>query len=222
MQLTWLIGATSRPVSVHRRAFGQGGLGSPATQLMRAVRLLLAFLWLEIDGGGTTEMVRPIAASRVWRGMRNAIVGATIGCTAFFLVEWLLWALQNEDRRPEIFGGAAGTSLLMACVASVFSMPFSALGGAVLGWILERADWTWEHVWKARLAGCGVAAIVVASMFWFGAPLLLCGHGVCSQKIENGEFSRAGGLLTQRLILALAIGSIVGLRVGGRLVRNKE
>ena len=28
------------PVSVHRRAVGQGGLGSPATQLMRAVGLL--------------------------------------------------------------------------------------------------------------------------------------------------------------------------------------
>jgi len=37
MQLTWLLGAPSRPASVHRRAFGQTGLGSPATQLMRAV-----------------------------------------------------------------------------------------------------------------------------------------------------------------------------------------
>jgi len=38
MQLTWLIGAPSQPVSVHRRACGRHGLGSPATQLMRAVR----------------------------------------------------------------------------------------------------------------------------------------------------------------------------------------
>ncbi len=37
MQLTWLLGAPGWPVSVHRRAVGQGGLGSPATQLMRAV-----------------------------------------------------------------------------------------------------------------------------------------------------------------------------------------
>ena len=37
MQLTWLLGAPGRPVSVHQRAVGQGGLGSPATQLMRAV-----------------------------------------------------------------------------------------------------------------------------------------------------------------------------------------
>jgi hypothetical protein len=37
MQLTWLIGAPSRSVSVHRRACGRRGLGSPATQLMRAV-----------------------------------------------------------------------------------------------------------------------------------------------------------------------------------------
>ena len=39
MQLTWLLGAPGRPVSVHRCAVGQVGLGSPATQLMRAVRL---------------------------------------------------------------------------------------------------------------------------------------------------------------------------------------
>ena len=39
MQLTWLIEAPSRPVSVHRRACGRRGLGSAATQLMRAVRL---------------------------------------------------------------------------------------------------------------------------------------------------------------------------------------
>ena len=40
MQLTWLPGAPSRPASVHQRAIGQVGLGSPATQLMRAVGLL--------------------------------------------------------------------------------------------------------------------------------------------------------------------------------------
>ena len=37
MQLTWLTGALSRPVSVHGRACGRHGLGSAATQLMRAV-----------------------------------------------------------------------------------------------------------------------------------------------------------------------------------------
>ena len=37
MQLTWLLGAPSRSVSVHGRAVGLIGLGSAATQLMRAV-----------------------------------------------------------------------------------------------------------------------------------------------------------------------------------------
>ncbi len=41
MQLTWLLGAPSRPASVHRRVVGRVGLGSPATQLMRAVRRTL-------------------------------------------------------------------------------------------------------------------------------------------------------------------------------------
>ena len=39
MQLTWLLGAPNRPVSVHQRVLGRRGLGSSATQLMRAVRL---------------------------------------------------------------------------------------------------------------------------------------------------------------------------------------
>ncbi len=41
MQLTWLLGAPGRPVSAHRRVVGRVGLGSPATQLMWAVRPLL-------------------------------------------------------------------------------------------------------------------------------------------------------------------------------------
>ena len=49
MQLTWLIGAPSRPVSVHRRACGRRGLGSAATQLMRAVGRLLAVLYHYLD-----------------------------------------------------------------------------------------------------------------------------------------------------------------------------
>ena len=41
MQLTWLPGAPSRSASVHRRVVGRRGLGSAATQLMRAVRCSL-------------------------------------------------------------------------------------------------------------------------------------------------------------------------------------
>ena len=37
MQLTWLTGCPNRAASVHQRAVGRGGLGSAATQLMRAV-----------------------------------------------------------------------------------------------------------------------------------------------------------------------------------------
>ena len=39
MQLTWLLGAPGRAVSVHWLVVGRYGLGSAATQLMRAVRL---------------------------------------------------------------------------------------------------------------------------------------------------------------------------------------
>ena len=57
MQLTWLTGASSRPVSVHRRAVEQYGLGSPATQLMRAVR----------RAAGEREMMTILAANALQR-----------------------------------------------------------------------------------------------------------------------------------------------------------
>jgi len=38
MQLTWLLGAPGQAASVHQQAVGRIGLGSSATQLMRAVR----------------------------------------------------------------------------------------------------------------------------------------------------------------------------------------
>jgi len=167
-------------------------------------------------------MVKSIAASMIWRGVQYAVVGATIGCVVFFFVEMVQSAIKSDSQRPEVYGGAAGVALLLAAAASVFSMPFAASGGAVLGWLLERAGWRQGRIWKARLAGVGMAAVAIASIFWFGAPWLLCGHGICSQIIENGEFSRAGGLLVQRLILALAIGVTVGWEVGGRLVRQKK
>ena len=40
MQLTWLLGPQFMPALVHGRVVGRRGLGSAATQLMRAVRLL--------------------------------------------------------------------------------------------------------------------------------------------------------------------------------------
>ena len=50
MQLTWLPGAPNRAASVHERVVGRVGLGSPATQLMRAVRQPL-FFWLRSAKG---------------------------------------------------------------------------------------------------------------------------------------------------------------------------
>ena len=58
MQLTWLIGAPSRPVSVHRRAIGRCGLGSSATQLMRAVRPLDPTDAVGVTGDFHTENLR--------------------------------------------------------------------------------------------------------------------------------------------------------------------
>ena len=62
MQLTWLIGAPSRPVSVHQRARGRVGLGSPATQLMRAVSPLFG-----VKGTRGKRIRHLLAVSYPWR-----------------------------------------------------------------------------------------------------------------------------------------------------------
>ena len=57
MQLTWLTGAPSRAASVHRRAVGQVGLGSPATQLMRAVSQPLVVGGLSVASCDATRAI---------------------------------------------------------------------------------------------------------------------------------------------------------------------
>ncbi len=75
MQLTWLLGAPSRLASVHQLVVGQGGLGSPATQLMRAVS------WH--DNAGVSS---PVGSERILRrradsGRHSAGFVAELGST---------------------------------------------------------------------------------------------------------------------------------------------
>ena len=75
MQLTWLLGAPSRPASVHRCAVGQGGLGSSATQLMRAVS------WRETAGVSSPNWRRSTfeLPSRSKVVERQVVVGVRAG-----------------------------------------------------------------------------------------------------------------------------------------------
>ena len=81
MQLTWLLGAPNRPASVHQRVVGRCGLGSSATQLMRAVRLP--------PPGGEAELMyrkcrRGLVAGESGRSERSAgqvVVGLRAGCS---------------------------------------------------------------------------------------------------------------------------------------------
>ena len=66
MQLTWLLGAPIRPVSVHRRAVGRHGLGSPATQLMRAVS------WHDNAGDSSPGGGEALSSCRAESGRRSA------------------------------------------------------------------------------------------------------------------------------------------------------
>ena len=66
MQLTWLLGAPIRPGSVHRRAVGRHGLGSPATQLMRAVS------WHDKAGVSSRDSGEAVSGCRADSGRQSA------------------------------------------------------------------------------------------------------------------------------------------------------
>ena len=75
MQLTWLLGAPGRSVSVHQRVIGQGGLGSAATQLMRAVS------WHETAGVSSPNERRSAfeLPSHIEMVERQVVVGVRAG-----------------------------------------------------------------------------------------------------------------------------------------------
>ena len=127
MQLTWLIGAPARPVSVHRRAVGRLGLGSPATQLMRAVS-------------------QPPAANVAWRTSRYR---DTERHTMYLLKHWL------ASFRGGIMGLFLGMALAVVCLrqyvpvwglAAVVAMMLlaCALVGAL--WLVVIRRWLVRYV----------------------------------------------------------------------------
>ena len=101
MQLTWLPGAPSRPVSVHRRAVGRRGLGSPATQLMRAVRQPLRAVagtrrgrmtYSDVKQTGSEVVLRGIYRGRVWHAQSTIVVQDSPTQTLLLLEPGSEWA----------------------------------------------------------------------------------------------------------------------------------
>ena len=89
MQLTWLTGAPSRSASVHRRVCGRHGLGSSATQLMRAVS------WHDNAGDSSPGGGEALSSCRAESGRQPAGFVAELGSRDR---GWL--AVSREARVP--------------------------------------------------------------------------------------------------------------------------
>ncbi len=164
MQLTWLIGAPIRAVSVHRRACGRRGLGSSATQLMRAVS------WHDKAGvsppGGSEHGPRCRADS----GRHPAGFVVELGSTK---VGWLTcaWSAQGPSSQTGLLAvvvGEQSRSMVSGAHAAVkVAGPHAAqrrvVVGARAGGLLEvtrrLVGWCWRP-WSSgqrsrRTALCG-------------------------------------------------------------------
>ncbi len=119
MQLTWLIGAPSRPVSVHGLVVGRFGLGSPATQLMRAVS------WHDNAGVSSPGGGEVLSRCRAESGRRSVGFVAELGSTKR---GWLAKsrAVRIPTSHSRLLAGEAGW---LSCVSAGGALAESVIAG---------------------------------------------------------------------------------------------
>ena len=159
MQLTWLTGAPIRPASAHRLAVGQGGLGSSATQLMRAVR---AHLWYDLGrkfmerspwtkiGIMTLNSITAELASRYRQNQEILLEliddltdeqiawapNGTTPCVGFHVWHMARWA----DYLQELFNGKGSQIWEAEGLADRWNMATQSLGYAQTGMEMDQAS----------------------------------------------------------------------------------
>ena len=211
MQLTWLTGAPSRPVSVHWRVVGRVGFGSAATQLMRAVRPL------DIVERGYTFMAfdeRLIAlgqldsleAERLFQSLRTDIQGREAAIVARLETE-----SNDQSRRYllALLGESESDTALRALRSHVHDKDLGARSwarygvGRITG---ERFQEDYRDIeeaearlviypdrWRVYLVG-GTMAILLFGILWTTASLVFVWLGWASgaalaERIASGWFS---------------------------------
>ena len=145
------------------------------------------------------------------RGARFATISMLIGCAFLVLIE----LFPRRLTEPTSFG-------LALMPAIMFSMPFSIIGGYVLVWLLQHADWYRYNIIKIMITGAMVASVTLLVIFIIGTFFVSCfGEGRClgilgvitQEVLPNPSFLKA-------LLIAAICGGITASRLS-RLAQQK-
>jgi hypothetical protein len=98
-----------------------------------------------------------------WQGVRLAVTSMLLGCTLLVFIE-LLPQLIAE---PSLFGLVIMTPI----VPSLFSLPFSIIGGYALAWLLQKAQWYQHQNTKVVSSGAIIGSITLLVIFITGTFL---------------------------------------------------
>lgn len=151
-----------------------------------------------------------------WRGAIFASQYVFVGCVFFFFV------LDIQ----------IGFALFLIIMAFLFSLPFSVVGGYILGCLLQKKQWNKHNYAKAIVSGVGIASISIIVIFIVGGGIQGCltSHGQCSEdgylkqlviyELESGFSSTATRVFMARFLSALPVAAIGGGVTAWRLVRK--
>ncbi len=133
------------------------GVAAPGMQMIvghldRHKLLIAGLLGISIGclAASVSQSYPVVAASRVLMALGAALVGPMISAAAAHLVA------------PEIRGKALGTAFAGLTFATVFGVPVTALGGALIGWR-----------WSTAIIGI----VALCAAFWIMTKLPPAGHG---------------------------------------------
>ena len=161
------------------------------------------------------------------QSIRYAVVSSIIGSVSFILLDML------PITTGEWIWISIPTTIFLAIFASIFSLPFSIVGGYALGWLLQKTQWHNQGSVKAVISGTIGASITLVVIFVIGEFLLSClgSHGDCQtdfwefikrlvvNELSSSGVTKAGHLFWSRFSLALPIAAICGGITGWRLSR---
>ena len=162
-----------------------------------------------------------------WQGARLAAVNVVIGCIIFVLMDTLP-VVMDELSSFNIAG-----MIILAVLASLFSLPFSIIGGFALGWFLQKTQWYKESNTKVVVGGIIIASVTLIVIFALGGFLQVClgSHGKCGEdfiaftmqaivsELSFSSLTSIGRLFMLQFIKALFIAAICGGVTAWRLSR---
>lgn len=166
-----------------------------------------------------------------YRGAWFASMSAVVGCIVFTLLDIAGAKGDSSHIAPAVIVIA---TIFIVIASSIFSLPFSIVGGYFLGWLIHKQGWDKTQYKKAVICGVVIAGLTLAVIFVTGGLLQICvgSHGLCEKdvfsymahainnELENAFLTEYGRVFWARFFSALLIALIGGGISGWALSQN--